>query len=79
MFSKILNANRGELALRVIQFCKRLGIQSEAIHPGYGFYLEKTYFAEISGKQNITFIDPSHKTISRMSVKSVARATMRRT
>lgn len=32
MFSKILIANRGEIALRVIQACRELGIQTVAVH-----------------------------------------------
>ena len=32
MFRKILIANRGEIALRVIRACKELGIQTVAIH-----------------------------------------------
>ena len=32
MFDKILIANRGEIACRVIQTCKRLGIKTVAIH-----------------------------------------------
>ena len=31
-FNKILIANRGEIACRVIQTCKRLGIKTVAIH-----------------------------------------------
>ena len=32
MFKKILIANRGEIALRVIRACKEMGIQSVAVH-----------------------------------------------
>lgn len=32
MFEKILIANRGEIACRVIHSCKRLGIKTVAVH-----------------------------------------------
>ncbi|MCP9452846.1 MAG: acetyl-CoA carboxylase biotin carboxylase subunit, partial [Nitrospira sp.] len=32
MFKKVLIANRGEIALRVIRACKELGIKTVAIH-----------------------------------------------
>ena len=32
MFDKILIANRGEIALRVIRACQEMGIQTVAVH-----------------------------------------------
>ncbi|MBF8250439.1 MAG: accC [Deltaproteobacteria bacterium] len=32
MFQKILIANRGEIALRIIRACKELGIRTVAVH-----------------------------------------------
>src|SRR6201989_2249025 len=33
MFDKILIANRGEIALRILRACKELGISTVALHP----------------------------------------------
>ena len=32
MFQKILIANRGEIALRIIRTCKEMGIRTVAVH-----------------------------------------------
>src|SRR6266536_4506529 len=104
-FRKILIANRGEIACRIIWTCKEMGIRTvavhsdvdrdslhvrfadeaacigpapsaqsylnipaiisaaeifnvDAIHPGYGFLAESSYFAEICAACNIKFIGP---------------------
>ncbi len=76
MFRKILIANRGEIALRVIRACREMGIPSIAIHPGYGFLSENTSFAEICSDVQITFIGPPASVMSLMGDKVDARTTM---
>ena len=123
MFKKILIANRGEIALRIIRACRELGIKSvavhsevdrdslhvlfadesvcigpgpsnesylnipqlisaaeithaDAIHPGYGFLAENSYFAEVCESCGITFIGPSKETILKMGDKVQARQMM---
>jgi len=125
MFKKILIANRGEIAVRIIRACKEMGIKtvavhseadrnsrhiqladesvcigpgpatesylnipniisaaeisgSDAIHPGYGFLAENTYFADVCESCHIHFIGPSKEAIERMGDKAAARETMRK-
>ncbi len=125
MFSKILVANRGEIAIRIIRTCKELGIKtvgvyseadknslhlefadeaicigkgdprdsylnissiisaaeitdSDAIHPGYGFLAENSYFAEVCESCGIKFIGPSSQSIRLMGDKINAKNSMRK-
>jgi acetyl-CoA carboxylase biotin carboxylase subunit len=124
MFQKVLVANRGEIAVRIVRACHELGLQSvvaysevdrdslavrladeavcigpeaparsylnppalisaalitgcDAIHPGYGFLSENSYFAEMCRGCNLQFIGPSAETVRLMGDKSLARRTMR--
>ena len=124
MFRKILVANRGEIALRIICACKELGIptvavysqpdqhslpvrfadeavcigparssdsylnipavisaaeisNADAIHPGYGFLAESSYFAEVCEACGLTFIGPAPKVIRLMGEKEKAREAMK--
>jgi acetyl-CoA carboxylase, biotin carboxylase subunit len=122
-FRKILIANRGEIACRIIWTCKEMGIKTvavhsdvdrdslhvrfadeaacigpapsaqsylnipaiisaaeifnvDAIHPGYGFLAESSYFAEICEACNIKFIGPKPSVIRLMGDKVEARRAM---
>jgi acetyl-CoA carboxylase, biotin carboxylase subunit len=122
-FKKILIANRGEIACRIIWTCKEMGIRTvavhsdvdrdslhvrfadeaacigpapsaqsylnipaiistaeifnvDAIHPGYGFLAESSYFAEICEACNIKFVGPRPETIRMMGDKIEARRVM---
>ncbi len=123
-FRKILIANRGEIACRIIWTCKEMGIRTvavhseadrdslhvrfadeaicigrapsaqsylnipsviaaaeitnvDAIHPGYGFLAESSYFAEICEACNIKFIGPPASVIRMMGDKVEARRAMK--
>ena len=125
MFNKILIANRGEIAVRIIRACRELDIHSvlvysqadadsmavrmadeavcigparsaqsylcsdrilsvaalcdvSAIHPGYGFLAENTYFAEACRKHGIAFIGPTPEAMRALGDKAMARETMKR-
>src|ERR671932_722553 len=122
-FRKILIANRGEIACRIIWTCKEMAISTvpvhstadraslhvrfadeavciggatsaqsylnipsviaaaeitdvDAIHPGYGFLAESSYFAEICEACNIKFIGPKPDVIKMMGDKVEARRAM---
>jgi acetyl-CoA carboxylase biotin carboxylase subunit len=123
-FKKVLIANRGEIACRIIWTCKEMGIRTvavhsdvdrdslhvrfadeaacigpapsaqsylnipaiistaeifnvDAIHPGYGFLAESSYFAEICEACNIKFIGPPASIIGLMGDKVEARRAMK--
>jgi acetyl-CoA carboxylase, biotin carboxylase subunit len=125
MFKKILIANRGEIAMRIIVACRELGIKTvavysqadenslhvrfadedicigpprsaesylnvpaiisaaeitgvDAIHPGYGFLSESSYFAEVCEACHIRFIGPDPKVIKLMGDKARARKAMKK-
>ena len=124
MLKRVLIANRGVIARRIIRACKKLGIESvcchsdidaqtpavseadhairlpgyraedtylnvvrileaakdcgaDAIHPGYGFLSESSYFAQQVEDANLVFVGPSPPWIERMSEKTKARSAMR--
>ncbi len=118
---RILIANRGEIALRVIRTCKKLGIetvlasseadldslparlanrtvcigparpsesylkvetivqaalgvQADAIHPGYGFLSERPALARVCEQEGVIFIGPTAAQIEAVGDKLRARA-----
>src|SRR5512132_4118766 len=88
MFKKVLIANRGEIALRVLRACKELGLSTvavhaaadvtgaDAIHPGYGFLSENAEFAELVTKMGLRFIGPRPEMIRLMGNRVAAREAM---
>jgi len=58
----------------IIQSCLMTG--ADAVHPGYGFLSQDTYFAEICRDSGITFIGPSPEVMEQMGDKSSARKLM---
>jgi len=125
VFKKVLIANRGEIACRIIRACRELGVKTvaihseadkesmhvkiadqavcvgpasasesylnipsiiaaaeitgaDAIHPGYGFLAENTYFAEVCEACKIHFIGPKKESIERMGDKIAAIELMKK-
>jgi acetyl-CoA carboxylase biotin carboxylase subunit len=58
----------------IIHACLMTG--AEAVHPGYGFLSQDTYFAEICRDSGITFIGPAPNVMEMMGDKSGARKLM---
>lgn len=120
MIKKILIANRGEIAVRIINTAREMGIKTvavysdfdkyslyakladeayyigesqptksylvaekiievakrskaDAIHPGYGFLSERSFFAKMCEDEGIKFIGPSHKAIENLGSKTKAK------
>jgi acetyl-CoA carboxylase biotin carboxylase subunit len=68
-------ANRSYLHIpSIIHACLMSG--AEAVHPGYGFLSQDTYFAEICADSGITFIGPTPEVMEMMGDKSSARKLM---
>ena len=125
MFKRVLIANRGEIAVRIIRACHELGIKAvaiyseadkdslhvrladeaycigkcspkdtylninnilniaihskaDAVHPGYGFLSESSFFAKSCEKFSIRFIGPNYDVIDKLGEKSNAKDTMKK-
>jgi len=120
MIQKLLVANRGEIAVRIIRAARELGIKTvaiyseadkdclhtliadericigpaasaesylsipnvisacevtgaDAVHPGYGFLAENSYFADVCEACKITFVGPSKTSMEQMGDKILAK------
>ena len=69
MFKKILIANRGEIALRVIRTCKELGIKTVAVHSTADTHSLHVHFAD----EDICIGPPSSK-LSYLNMKQILAA-----
>ncbi|TMR02607.1 acetyl-CoA carboxylase biotin carboxylase subunit [Actinomadura soli] len=61
----------------VIEAARQTG--ADAVHPGYGFLSEDPDFAEVCGKEGLTFIGPPAEVMARLGDKCTARRTMAET
>ncbi len=69
MFKKILIANRGEIALRVIRSCKELGIKTVAVHSTADTHSLHVHFAD----EDIC-IGPPNSKLSYLNMKQILSA-----
>ncbi len=69
MFKKILIANRGEIALRIIRSCKELGIKTVAVHSTADNHSLHVHFAD----EDIC-IGPPNSKLSYLNMKSILSA-----
>ncbi len=69
MFKKILIANRGEIALRVIRTCKELGIKTVAVHSTADTHSLHVHFAD----EDIC-IGPASSKLSYLNMKQILAA-----
>ncbi|MQA13067.1 MAG: ATP-grasp domain-containing protein [Pseudonocardiaceae bacterium] len=74
MLSKVLVANRGEIAVRILRSCQELGIATVAVHPGYGFLAENADFARRCEQAGVVFVGPAAETLAELGDKVRARA-----
>lgn len=61
---------------KILEVAQQAGV--DAIHPGYGFLSENTFFARACKKAGITFIGPTPENIESMGDKLSAKALMKK-
>ncbi len=71
MFDKILVANRGEIAVRIIRTCRRMGIKSVAVYSDVDFRAPYVQAADES-----CLIGPAHAQESFLNGEKIIRAAM---
>jgi acetyl-CoA carboxylase biotin carboxylase subunit len=64
------------VAEKIIEAAKKTG--ADAIHPGYGFLSERSFFAQMCADEGIIFIGPPPSAIDSMGDKQTAREIVRK-